>query len=258
MLNQAKGQLQANGFTHLGPVIESHTAESLFQAFQDHLGPKPEVNDYGLLRNDIWRKVSLFQQRILNGQLGKLAADLLNVDEVILFQDNVIQKPPYHSQEVAWHQDYAYWPLDQPLGLTFWIALTRVTEQNGCLHYWPGSHREGEYQATDFMLGTNQPKPGNLPILECQTRTSIACPIDAGEALVHHPLAWHMSQGNSTDKARCGWSITFLHPTVRWNPSHAPHPWNHRLSPKPGSPLSPSRFPRMLRSHSSNNAHTFS
>ena len=143
---------------------------------------------------------------------------LLNVDEVILFQDNVIQKPPTIPEKSAWHQDYAYWPLDRPLGITFWIALTPVSEQSSCLHYWPGSHKLGEYQATDFMAGTEQPKATDLPIADSQSRTSVPCPLEPGEALVHHPLAWHMSTGNTTNKARCGWSINFIHPSVCWNP----------------------------------------
>ena len=83
-------------------------------------------------------------------------------------------------------------------------------------------------------------------------------PAGAWRSPVHHPLAWHMSPGNTTSQARCGWSITFLHPLVRWNPSHAPHPWNHRISPTQGSSLNPSHFPRMLRHTPSNHAHALS
>ena len=95
-MDTAHSQLDSNGFAKLGAILPQHEATSLFQAFQDHLGPTPQANEYGLLRNDVWRQVPLFQQELLNGPLGDLAATLMQVDEVILFQDNVIKKPPHH------------------------------------------------------------------------------------------------------------------------------------------------------------------
>ena len=43
---------------------------------------------------------------------------------------------------MAWHQDYSYWTRTKPIAhLTCWIALDDASEENGCLHYIPGSHR---------------------------------------------------------------------------------------------------------------------
>ena len=145
-------------------------------------------------------------------------ATLMQIDD-ILFQDNVIQKPPHHSREVAASRLrlLAFRPA---IGTHYLVALTPVTENSGCLHYWPGSHHF-EYQATDFMTGTEQPKITNYPSLMGVRKLS-GMPLSRRN-LVLHPLAWHMSPGNTTTQARCGWSITFLHPLVRWNPSPAPH-----------------------------------
>ena len=52
-----------------------------------------------------------------------------------LFQDTVIWKPPNSQERVEWHQDYSYWPLDKPDGITIWISLTHASKQNGCLSF---------------------------------------------------------------------------------------------------------------------------
>jgi ectoine hydroxylase-related dioxygenase (phytanoyl-CoA dioxygenase family) len=190
----------------------------------------------------------MFQQEILAGPLASLACALLEVDEVILFQDNVIEKPPSHSVEVQWHQDYAYWPLDRPEGITLWVALSEVSEASGCLQYLPGTHLWGERQPTDFMPETHQPKRTDLQTIRIESHhRPVACPLRPGEVLAHHPLTWHMSAGNQTARARCGWSLTFVSPSARWKPSHAPHPLNYSLNPTPSSPLAHDFFPRLAR-----------
>jgi phytanoyl-CoA hydroxylase len=41
------------------------------------------------------------------------------------------------------HQDGHYWMIDPCEGLTMWLALEPVDEENGCVRYTTGSHRKG-------------------------------------------------------------------------------------------------------------------
>src|SRR5690606_19353133 len=118
--------------------------------------------------------------------------------EVILFQDVVVWKPPETSVPLAWHQDYSYWPLSAPAGLTAWLALDDAEPENGCLHYLPGTHLEGERQPADFVVGAGQPRREDLPPLDWERREhqAIAARVRAGDLLVHAPLVWHMSPAN--------------------------------------------------------------
>jgi len=88
------------------------------------------------------------------------------------------------------------------------------------------------------------PGPG-LPDLEAKSRENEAAslPARASEVLAHHPLVWHMSPANRSDRQRHAWSITFLAPGVRWAPEHAPHPLTHEMKPGTGSLLSGRQFP---------------
>src|SRR6266446_5176395 len=41
-----------------------------------------------------------------------------------------------------WHQDSFYFPFDKTPQVGVWLAVTKATLENGCLHVVPGSHQE--------------------------------------------------------------------------------------------------------------------
>jgi len=176
--------------------------------------------------------------------LAPAAAALLGVDRVTLFQDILINKSP-GTAAVQWHQDYSYWPLDSPAGVTLWAALEDADAENGCLRYIPGTHLLGEKHPANFFVGAEQPRREGLDDLDAFRRENeaIDAPVRAGDVLAHHPLTWHMSPDNRSDRHRHAWSVTFLAPGVRWAPEHAPHPFDYELKPERGAPLSGERFP---------------
>jgi phytanoyl-CoA hydroxylase len=244
----APADLERDGFARLGRVLDDDVLPAI-QAAVATLGADPARGPYGLLRHDPWRVLAPLEAEIRRGRLAERARGLLEVDEVVLFQDHVIWKPPHAPREVSWHQDHAYWPLDRPHGLTMWIALDDATVENGCLHYAPGSHLLGERCPTDFTPGTNQPRRADLAPIDVARADAVAVPVPlrAGEAVAHHPLVWHRSPGNSTARDRRGWSLSWVASDVRWDLEHAPHPYVWTLSPRSGEPLSPGRFPRFRR-----------
>lgn len=221
-------------------------AEAVRSAFFAFVGEQPETNAYGVLRNDVWRKVPALRDAV--PEAARLALALLDVDALVLFQDNIIYKPPGTRDRVEWHQDYAYWPLDRPAGVTLWIALADADVDNGCVHFLSGSHHQGERRATDFVQGTEQPGAPDLPPLDAPA-DEVAAPLrlKQGEVGAHHPLTWHFSPGNPSVRPRPAWSLTFVTPDVRWDPSHAPHPHNWALGPRRGEGLDPTVFPRFER-----------
>ena len=69
----------------------------------------------------------------------------LGTRSLTLFQDNLIWKSPRGQQAISWHQDFAYWPLSAPMGITVWIALDDSDEDNGCVHVIPENHTLGVF-----------------------------------------------------------------------------------------------------------------
>ena len=77
-----------------------------------------------------------------SGLLGVLEQIMGDTPE--LFQDMALVKPPRHGSEKPWHQDCAYFNLQEGTTVVgVWIALDEATAENGCLHIIPGSHIEG-------------------------------------------------------------------------------------------------------------------
>jgi ectoine hydroxylase-related dioxygenase (phytanoyl-CoA dioxygenase family) len=235
--------LAADGFAAIGRVLDDDDLAAL-RAAADALTGAAAPGPYGRIVHDPWRRAPAFAERVARAAPAAIAAA---GHALVLFQDHVIAKTPGATGAIHWHQDYAYWPLDAPAGLTLWIALDDADGDNGCLRYRPGTHRLGERRAADFVDGgATMPRRPDLAPLDDDLGggDAIAVPVLAGHAIVHHPLVWHMSAGNASSRPRRAWSITWLAPDVRWDPAHAPHPFTVMSSRQRGDALDPERFPR--------------
>jgi ectoine hydroxylase-related dioxygenase (phytanoyl-CoA dioxygenase family) len=101
-------------------------------------------------------------------------------------------KPAGIGQPTPPHQDGYYFHLSPCKAVTGWLALEKVDEENGCIHYVRGSHKAGGFRPhgrsnvlgfsqglTDF--GTDEDKAN-----------TVALPGDAGTFLMHdaHIIHW--------------------------------------------------------------------
>jgi hypothetical protein len=169
-------------------------------------GEQAQLTTFPFLFN-LWKVDPRFQAAAQNPLLVDFARQLLDADELLLFEDNVVVKQP-HSKYLPWHQDYSYWPLGEPRAITVWIALEDVDERNGALEVAPGTHRLGERLPVAF--GDEAPfmvaeRPG-IPAVPADPRAE-GYPVEtyrlkAGECGFHDAMVWHGSTPNSTPHAR--------------------------------------------------------
>ena len=242
-LAEARAALAERGYASLGGVLDASAVAELNR----ELGARDLARgEYGILANQAWTWHEGFAALVRGGRLAALARELLQTEEVVFFQDNLVWKPPGTTTRLEWHQDYSYWPLDAPRGVTLWLALDDADPENGCLHYLPGTHLEGERQPADFIRDAGQPpRSGLLPLdWEQREHEAVAAPARAGELLAHDPLVWHMSPVNRSALQRRAWSLTWISAEVRWAPDHAPHPFHYLLQPAPGARVEGPWFPR--------------
>lgn len=265
------------GFANLGRILDPAALTTLRGACREiasRSDPIPSTSDrpgpgdptqrvleakgYGLLRHNVSALHPAFPELLRASALPVAVLEVLGVDEIVLFQDHLVWKPPGTEVPLAWHQDFGYWPISAPLGVTVWLTLDDADGSNGCLHYVPGSHLWGERRAASFVSDESTPlgektstdpseeglAPIDVPLANSRAR---AVPLAAGDALLHHPLVWHMSPANRSTRDRRAWSLTFLLPEALWDPDHAPHPYNFELSPRPGTPVGELRFPVFRR-----------
>ena len=106
-------------------------------------------------------------------------------------------KPPKIGKPTPAHQDGYYFMLEPPTAVTMWLALEKVDEENGCVRYLPGSHKEGyrphgKTATLGFSQGiTDFGTPDDL-------QRELFFPAEAGDLLVHHALTVHRADGNQS------------------------------------------------------------
>ena len=75
---------------------------------------------------NLWERDERFWKIVANPVIAGMARQLLGSEEVVLMEDGAVIKKPVVGGKLAWHQDYAYWPLASPGAVTCWIALDDV------------------------------------------------------------------------------------------------------------------------------------
>ncbi|MGA9311010.1 MAG: phytanoyl-CoA dioxygenase family protein [Pseudonocardiaceae bacterium] len=94
--------------------------------------------------------------------------------------------------------------------LTVWIPMADVTEANGCLHVWPGSHRRG--------VLPHRVEPGRTVITRdalAELGPPVTAPVRRGSVLLMHRRLVHASLPNCSDTTR--WSFD-----LRYQPADQP------------------------------------
>jgi len=112
--------------------------------------------------------------------------------------------PGVAAGAVPWHQDKSYWPdANANPVITVWIPLVDATEENGCLHIMPRTHKKRvlSYHAETYT-GT-----GYTELDDKYTRTAqvVALPLQAGGAILFNDRCIHMSTPNNSTHVR--WSV---------------------------------------------------
>src|SRR5260370_28656323 len=87
-------------------------------------------------------KSPLLQRYAADRRFIEIVAPLVG-DDIRLYWEQAVTKPPNATTEVPWHQDNGYGSTDPAEYATCWLALEDATPANGCLWVLPGSHRRG-------------------------------------------------------------------------------------------------------------------
>ena len=129
-------------------------------------------------------------------------------DPVLLHLDQVFLKPAGHGAGTNWHQDNAYFQIDDPLrGTALWTAVHDANIANGTMHVVPGSFRESYEHRRD---------PDSDHHIRCWPPEERAVPIElpAGGALFFAYGTAHCTRANTTDRERAGVALHFLNGNV--------------------------------------------
>ncbi len=125
-------------------------------------------------------------------------------DPVVLHLDQVFLKPGKQGLGTNWHQDNAYFQIDDPLkGTAMWTAVHEATIANGTIHVIPGSYRVQYEHSRD---------PFSDHHIRCYPPEDEAIAIElpaGGVAFFAYGVA-HCTLANTTDKERAGLALHFI------------------------------------------------
>ena len=127
----------------------------------------------------------------------RLAEKLLG-ETVVAKNLQFFNKPPALSQATPPHQDAFYFKLEPCSALTMWMALDVVDEENGCVRYVKGSHKNGlrphrKTKTLGFSQGISDFGT------EVDRSDEVICSAQPGELLVHHAMTIHRAEPNTSN-----------------------------------------------------------
>jgi len=202
---------QANGFVQLDNVLSLEEVEELAEfmeeamMIEDGLGAKTSKKDgsyYKVLNQKVntWRDHGGMAKYSFHPKLARLALELSQSRGIRLFHDHALWKMPQDSKPTPWHQDFPYWPMNEPGALSAWIPVDDVDEQNGCMMFVPGSHKLGKLTGIDLTNPTD--------IFEFlndageMRKSAVKVPLKKGSCTFHNGLTFHYAHANLSDKPR--------------------------------------------------------
>jgi non-heme Fe2+,alpha-ketoglutarate-dependent halogenase len=141
-----------------------------------------------------------------------VARSLLGPD-IFVFASRFWIKEPHDGKHVSWHQDMTYFDLDPQDMITFWIALTPATAENGAMRFFPGSHRKlWSHEMTDDK---NNLLTRGQTVVGVDESKALLAPLRPGEFSVHHGNLLHNSPPNTTSDRRIGLALMLMPTYVR-------------------------------------------
>ena len=156
-----------------------------------------------------------FEQLFLKSRFFALAEFLLGRPAVGRNMQ-YFNKPHKVGAPTPPHQDGHYWMIKPIEGLTMWLALEKVDEENGCVRYIPGSHLAGH--RTHGKTGTLGFSQGITDYGEADKAQEVCMRAEAGDLLVHEAFAIHRADGNrSADRTRQALGFIYYSARAREN-----------------------------------------
>jgi hypothetical protein len=217
-----------HGWVKLDALVGPETVEALLSLARDKLGNDADSNPanprrtVGFLNSEWIMGIEQPAFADLIASLGSCAKDLLGRNVGVRYAvDSVVAKLPAGrshrhnaSEPTVIHQDLPTWPLDRTGGMTIWIALADIGEENGTMQFLSGSHRMGPLAGLVTHLDRD--------LTELYPRLAEQCPSSghlrykAGDATVHADLCAHGAGLNLSDDPRWAYIIIFLPEDATW------------------------------------------
>lgn len=186
------------------------------QVVNRELAPDPvRFNNVRKIWN-LTRYDKLFMAYARHPKILDVVTSLIGPD-LKIYVDQTLCKPSRVGSAKAPHQDSAYWTNIDPPGLVIcWMALDDATEDNGCMRFLAGSHKQGVIEhkhLEDFRVEDE----------DFDYESEVAVPLKAGGCTFHHSLILHRTDANTSPQRRIGLTVAYMSSRSKYvGPGKAP------------------------------------
>jgi len=204
-----------DGYVAIKPLLNPNEMkelnEQIARFIRDVVPTMPKTQVYYENRSDksslkqlqkMYAYDTYFENMMSNGPARAIAEELLQ-DEVVPVNMQYFNKPAGIGQATPPHQDGYFFHLTPSEAVSGWLALEDVDEENGCIHYVRGSHKDDGFRphAQSGVLGFSQ---GMTDFgTQSDRENTVAFPGKAGTFLMHHAKTVHWAGANkSTTRSR--------------------------------------------------------
>ncbi|ANH82862.1 phytanoyl-CoA dioxygenase [Niabella ginsenosidivorans] len=155
---------------------------------------------------NLWRENEDVKALVFSKRLGKIAADLMQVEGVRMYHDQALFKEG-GGGITPWHADQYYWPLETDKTITAWIPLQATPLEMGPLEFSAGSHQIVE--GRELAIGDE-----SETIIQQRLKVTdfkhVVEPFEIGEISFHSGWVFHRAGANLTNEMRRVMTIIYM------------------------------------------------
>lgn len=160
---------------------------------------------------NLWRENEDVRALVFSKRLGKIAADLMQVEGVRMYHDQALFKEG-GGGITPWHADQYYWPLETDKTITAWIPLQETPMKMGPLEFSAGSHQIVE--GRELAIGDESETQIQQRLRVTDFKHVIEA-FDLGEISFHSGWVFHRAGANTTDEMRRVMTIIYMDRDMR-------------------------------------------
>lgn len=159
--------------------------------------------DQGVLY-DLFQRHPEFQDLAKTTQILDNLEQLLGAD-IFIYENSLVYKPKGKANAVPWHQDFINRP-HEPIKFVAWIALDKVTKENGAMKMIPGSHKLG-FLPWHHVPGETHHTRVNLDGIDVSEAVYVE--LNPGDVLIFNQLVLHGSDEVQIKSNRRAYRISY-------------------------------------------------
>lgn len=155
---------------------------------------------------NLWQDNDEVSKIMMDERIGKMAAQLAQVDGMRIWHDQALFKQPWGNPSTL-HTDTPYWSFHHPSAMSIWVALDDATMANGCLYFLPGTHKMTHFKPAGFSANMDELFE-TYP--ELKGIDAVAAPMKAGSCSFHNGLTVHGANANMTPYPRRAMTCAYM------------------------------------------------